>query len=129
METIIILILTLLPLILKFIGKKFEQSGKADTAEKMRKIVEALGEETDSPFEEWLGGKDSEEEDKAEEQPVVTENVVRQAVPVRKPEAKKTAPVKKEPILIEEASEKKGEKIDPKKLVIYSEIMKPKYTE
>ena len=37
---------------------------------------------------------------------------------------------RKTPILLEEETEKKRkEKIDPKKLVIYSEIMKPKYTE
>ena len=38
-------------------------------------------------------------------------------------------PVVKKPILEEEESRKTGEKIDPKKLVIYSEIMKPKFTE
>ena len=30
-------------------------------------------------------------------------------------------------MLLEEDNPKKGEKIDPKKLVIYSEIMKPKF--
>ena len=54
-------------------------------------------------------------------EPVVTENVVRQT-------AAKKKPVKK-PILEEEVHVRNGEKIDPKKLVIYSEIMKPKYTE
>ena len=49
--------------------------------------------------------------------PAVTENVVRQTAQ------------KKKPILEEEVQTRKGEKIDPKKLVIYSEIMKPKYTE
>ena len=34
---------------------------------------------------------------------------------------------KKAPILVEEPEIKKKEKIDPKKMVIYSEIMKPKY--
>ena len=53
---------------------------------------------------------------------VMTENVVRQTTSKKKPVAKK-------PILEEEVQERKGEKIDPKKLVIYSEIMKPKYTE
>jgi len=37
---------------------------------------------------------------------------------------------KKTPILLEDETDKvRKEKIDPKKLVIYSEIMKPKYTE
>jgi len=36
--------------------------------------------------------------------------------------------VKSKPILHEEVK-KKREKIDAKKLIVYSEIMKPKYTE
>ena len=39
-----------------------------------------------------------------------------------------TKPVKKKPILLEE-SKKAKEKIDVKKMIVYSEIMKPKYTE
>ena len=38
-------------------------------------------------------------------------------------------PSKTIPILMEESKKNKKEKIDPKKLVIYSEIMKPKYQE
>jgi hypothetical protein len=44
----------------------------------------------------------------------------------QKPQPK---PAKKRKPMLEEPEEKKREKIDPKKLVIYSEIMKPKYTE
>ena len=35
--------------------------------------------------------------------------------------------VSRKPLLLEEEKKKKHEKIDPKKLVIYSEIMKPKF--
>ena len=125
METIIGLLFILLPVIFKLIGKKLEQSGKTDASEKMREIVEAMGEDNDeSPIIEWL--KEKQEVPKA---PAV------QLVP--RPEAKPTENVKpavkkkpkpKTPILVEE-EKKKGEKIDPKKLVIYSEIMKPKFTE
>lgn len=56
--------------------------------------------------------------------PAFEENVVRQTD--RKPAAQ---PVQKKPILEEPVQEQNKEKIDPKKLVIYSEIMKPKYLE
>ena len=124
METIIGLLFILLPVILKLIGKKLEQSGKTDASEKMREIVEAMGEDNDeSPIIEWL--KEKQEVPKA---PAVQ--------PVPRPEAKPKENVKpaakkpkaRTPILVEE-EKKKGGKIDPKKLVIYSEIMKPKFTE
>lgn len=124
METIIGLLFILLPVIFKLIGKKLEQSGKIEASEKMREIVEAMGEDNDeSPIVEWQ-----------KEEPVVPKAPVVQQAPrtevkpkenvkpaVKKPKAKK-------PILVEE-EKKKAEKIDPKKLVIYSEIMKPKFTE
>ena len=49
------------------------------------------------------------------------------------PAVVKPAAIKREknsaPILQEEKNDKKKDKIDPKKLVLYSEIMKPKYQE
>lgn len=79
------------------------------------------------------------EEEKPKEMPrpvVVAEKVFEEAPRALppKPAMKKPAPVvipeKKvtAPILEEEQPEEK-EKIDPKKLVVYSEIMKPKYLE
>ena len=56
--------------------------------------------------------------------PAFEENMVRQTDP--KPAARS---VQKKPILEEAVQEQNKEKIDPKKLVIYSEIMKPKYLE
>ena len=54
---------------------------------------------------------------------------VQRAVPVKK-EVRKVQSVKKPStsVLKKDASKKK-EKIDPKKLIVYSEIMKPKYLE
>lgn len=136
METIIGLLFVLLPVIFKLIGKKLEQSGKDQKAEAMRNLAKQL-EGEDDDF--WLDSPETKSEDKQEivldsvpeapkvivVEPVVTENVVRQTLPVRpKASSKKT-----KPILVEEKTEKKREKIDPKKLVIYSEIMKPKYNE
>ena len=124
METIIGLLFILLPVIFKLIGKKLEQSGKIEASEKMREIVEAMGEDNDeSPIVEWL-----------KEEPVVPKAPVVQQAPrteVKQKENVKPAvkkPKAKKPILVEE-EKKKAEKIDPKKLVIYSEIMKPKFTE
>ena len=138
METILTLLLIFLPVIFKLIGKKFEQAGQPEKAEKMREFMKTLGgdaEEGEDPFSAWFGdGKEPEQEYVPEPKPqpapmhqevpvyAYTEKVERQTAP--KPQA---APRK--PILEEETRKKSREKIDPKKLVIYSEIMKPKYTE
>ena len=142
METVILLLFALLPVIFKLIGKKFEQAGNPDAAERMRKIAQVLGESDEKEKEPEVDYDDDGQITEVAEpattsapaptkfgvplpvsrpEPVVTENVVRQPAP-------KPRPVKK-PILEEEVSQKKGEKLDPKKLVIYSEIMKPKFTE
>ena len=151
METIIALLFVLLPVIFKLIGKKFEQSGQSEVAERMRKIAQTLGEDGDDDLMKWLGGKNESEAEHDDDgqvvnvppvqpapvqpapvqpyvspvapAPAVSENVVRQTKSKSKPAAKK------KPILVEDVSDKKAEKIDPKKLVIYSEIMKPKFTE
>ena len=146
METIIALLFVLLPVIFKLIGKKFEQSGQSEVAERMRKIAQTLGEDGDDDLMKWLGGKNESEAEHDDDgqvvnvppvqpapvqpyvspvapAPAVSENVVRQTKSKSKPASKK------KPILVEDVSDKKAEKIDPKKLVIYSEIMKPKFTE
>ena len=58
--------------------------------------------------------------------PVMDEMVVEEAeraFPAKPVEVKVQTPI------LEEVQPKKKEKIDPKKLVVYSEIMKPKYNE
>lgn len=135
METIIALLFVLLPIIFKLIGKKFEQAGQPQRAEQMREFAELFGSDDDET--EVIHDDDGQVVDvpsvtvtpaRTYVRPVVppasvvTENVVRQT-------ASKKKPVTKKPILEEEVQTRKGEKIDPKKLVIYSEIMKPKYTE
>ena len=129
METVILLLFALLPVIFKLIGKKFEQAGNTDAAERMRKIAQVLGESDEKEKEPEVSEPVVTSAPApttfvvplpvSRPEPVVTENVVRQTAP-------KPRPVKK-PILEEEVPQRKGEKIDPKKLVIYSEIMKPKY--
>ena len=135
METIIGLLFILLPFIFKLIGKKLEQAGKSETADKMKKFAQYIGTD-DEQQEEVFTQEEHMTVDPVVEpvipvvEPVVpviepvrmtvTENVQRQVPPAPKQTRK--------PILFEEP-EKKAEKIDPKKLVVYSEIMKPKYTE
>ena len=135
METILGLLLVLLPLVFKLVEKKLKSSGHVATAEKVHEWAELFGNDKDD---------DSDEEDVAPA-PVQTAPVVHpvephhpveapravspqprvQQTPV-KPMAPRTRKPASKPMLVEEKTEKK-EKIDPKKLVIYSEIMKPKF--
>ena len=98
METIIGLLFILLPVIFKLIGKRLEQS---------ETLTETL-----PPLEEDIFVPEKPESFKkpAPQQPI-------EAAPV----------TTRKPMLQEEEPQKKGQKIDPKKLVIYSEIMKPKF--
>ena len=134
METIIGLLFILLPLIFKLIGRKFEQSGQDARAEKMRKIAEAFG------AEEASDDVESEDDDVEYDDDGQITYVPPVQVPVRKPEPlykpvyERPVPslegrpaVSRKPLLVEEEKKKRHEKIDPKKLVIYSEIMKPKF--
>lgn len=141
METIIGLLFILLPVIFKFIGKRLEQSGKSEKAGKFKKIAEKLNgdEEVETPVFDWLSDEPDEEpfEEPVKPAPVVipvpAEPQIHlweaEAQPVSKKKikhAQKSVKARK-PMLEEEVPQKKREKIDPKKLVIYSEIMKPKY--
>lgn len=99
METIIGLLIVLVPVILKVIAKRREKSASAD-------------EELTYPVESNAMP--------AAEEPVSVEE------PVREPssEVKPASVITPAP---EEEEVRKGERIDPKKLVIYSEIMKTKF--
>ena len=134
METIIGLLFILLPIIFKLIEKRLQNSGKAEQAGKVREFAELFQDkESSSDFD----GDESAFEDSAEPMtaPVVELPVKNEPVKVVAPKPQKTfvegqrmTRIKKAPaILMEEPEIKKKEKIDPKKLVIYSEIMKPKY--
>ena len=127
METIFTLIIVLLPVIFKLIGKKLEKSA-------------AQPQETDeqhAPIEDWaevlrrhIEAQQQQQEEARPAAPVqqpVQQRVAEEGVPqTRRPD--RTAPRRVKPILQEEEQRPK-EKIDKKKLIMYSEIMKPKYTE
>lgn len=127
METILGLLLVLLPLVFKLVEKKLKASGKVETAEKVHEWAEMFGKD-----EDWE--KDDEDEDDtlsvqpaAPARPVDAPQVVSLQPKTRpepvKPVTRMKAP---KPAVVEDDTKKK-EKIDPKKLVIYSEIMKPKF--
>ncbi len=150
METIIGLLFILLPLIFKLIGRKFEQSGQTDRAGKMRELAKALGSDEDSednPFKGFFEGQSEPEvvfdddgqivevkpvASRPDPEPVKTNvgtsDYLEAVQRMTKQKVSPFRPVRKQNLLQEEeTSRKKGEKIDPKKLVIYSEIMKPKF--
>ena len=123
METIIGLLVVLLPVIFKLIGKRLEQAGEQQTVltDIFPEIQQEEKEEKVLPAMPEVMSYDSVENPAP---------VVRKKTPKVQPTkvAKPVKPVTK--VMMEEAAaEKKKEKIDVKKLIVYSEIMKPKYME
>ena len=118
----------LLPVVLKLIGKRLEQAGK------VQQPIADGGQEPIDDWEETL--KKYLEQQTAVEpltpEPLVPEPMVKDSVEVldtpKKAQKPKKVTKKKTPILVEEEKKPK-EKIDVKKLIVYSEIMKPKYTD
>lgn len=123
METIIGLLVILLPLIFKLIGRKLEQSAKQEKASSVLESADVF--DRDEAPEDVLEHSSWEMSVEIEqEQPLPAPASAEKIVP---PVQEGTPVVKKKPILLEEEQTRKGEKIDPKKLVIYSEIMKTKF--
>lgn len=122
METIIGLLFILLPVIFKLIGKKLEQSGHTGQAETIRKIAESLGDDAEAEYDEE--GQIVHLPEQPSAKPSVQPQPV---VPMRVVQEEGKQGIIRKPLLVEEKDEVEKEKIDPKKLVIYSEIMKPKF--
>ena len=120
METILGLLLILLPAIFKLVEKKLKASGKTEAADQVHEWSEIFGENK----EEWKDDEDESPSVPEARQPVFADPVMPKPV-VPKPSHMKARKSSSKPMLVEEEPKKK-EKIDPKKLVIYSEIMKPK---
>lgn len=122
METILGLLLILLPAVFKLLEKKLKDSGKTASAETVHEWAELFGESKDDDVVQ--------EETPApvvKQRPVVIEPVSPQPKTAAAPVVQKTLRKPSKPVLVEEEKAEKKEKIDPKKLVIYSEIMKPKF--
>lgn len=133
METIVGLLFILLPVIFKLIEKKLQQSGTAAQQETVRQIKDLFEMEEDDLTDEIEDDVEPEIGDYVEPEPKFEVNPVIEFLEKVEPQvAKPAAPAQKKrtaPILMEEKDNKKKEKIDPKKLVLYSEIMKPKHQE
>lgn len=143
METIIGLLFILLPVILKLVGKRLEQSGQPEKAKKLQEFIDTVydgDDEGDSLKDEPDDGLEVRYDDdgqiisvqpkmtwKPEPLPAVQEKRVPDPQIHLWDVKEGVSAMKKKPMLVEEAPKKKREKIDPKKLVIYSEIMKPKF--
>ena len=128
METLIGLLFILLPVVFKLIGKKLEDSGKAEAAKKLRDITEGNVGWDFKPMEEAPvldSAYDSVEYETV--RPVKQEPA---KVEVAKPKAAEAQPAKAVVKTVEaQETVKEKEKIDLKKLIVYSEIMKPKFEE
>lgn len=142
------LLVVVVPVIFNAIGKALDKAGKRPGHQTVRPD-DGLS-EAERVFQQWQEtlarsiGQENPTEPYAEQVwPVESEPYVEQepyvepvwtAEPV-KPAAKKkhvkpvkpSVPTRK--AVREDAPKTKKEKIDPKKLIVYSEIMKPKYTE
>lgn len=104
METIIILLMILVPIVFRLVGRKLEQAahstaGQQDMVEQQTVYASSVREDSDDC----------------------------KSLDVEKKAVAKIERSYEEPVLKEEKDRK--ERIDPKKLVIYSEIMRPKYME
>ena len=124
MDGIITIVIIVAAVIFKLVGKKL---GSAAGDEVFPTISVDPDPMTDCEIVE-----EPAERPYSQPEPVVADElVVEEASRVLPTEPVKADPcVKKDaaPVLVEEASQQK-EKIDPKKLIVYSEIMKPKYME
>jgi hypothetical protein len=133
METIVGLLFILLPVIFKLIEKKLQQSGTAAQQETVRQIKDLFEMEENDLTDEIEDDVEPEIGDYVEPEPKFVVNPVIEFLEKVEPQVvKPAAPAQKKrtaPILMEEKDNKKKEKIDPKKLVLYSEIMKPKHQE
>lgn len=132
METIIGILFILLPLILKLVGRKFEQSGNAAKAEQLKELAKAFGEEEEDSEDDDVGYDDDGQIVNVPPAPKMAWTPVReQDVMAEKPKiaVEGYKAIARKPVLLEEEPKKKREKIDPKKMVVYSEIMKPKFEE
>ena len=105
MDSIIGLLFVLLPVILGLVGKKLEKAGKGGA--EILPQPQAMPVAPKPQHEEGVSGMKKQRKSKLAAQPVATQQAA--------------------PYAVEESKTVKKDKLDPKKLVIYSEIMKPKF--
>ena len=117
--------MVLLPVIFKLIGKRLEQAseGKPEAMGTDEAPIEDWAETVRRHLKEQLGQTEVYVQPVPEVVPETVQKLAPETVRVREEK-----PVRSKPILQEEVK-KEREKIDTRKLIVYSEIMKPKYTE
>ena len=121
METIIGLLVILLPVIFKSIEKKLEKAGNYEQAKKIQDLARQMSLEEESPVSEPV--LKPEPEPVMPVMPVMDKPKVKKVQPVQK--VQKPSKKKDQPIV--EKDTVKKEKIDARKMVVYSEIMKRKF--
>lgn len=145
MEYIYIL-LFLVPLLFKGVAKHLEKSGDDVAAQKLRKLAEMLSEDDDKKRDKVEDNDFNDERIKEvfptysfelmEEGPSEVRDVVLDGVNGYENSVSETSfdahsiksyLSKKGPAMVEDDNLNDREKIDPKKLIIYSEIMNPKF--
>jgi hypothetical protein len=127
MDGIITIVIVAAAIIFKVVGKKLGSAGSDE-------VFPPLPVDPDMRnFPDHVGGLQDAEDLVDEElvDEVVIEEVERAlpVKPVKSVTPAKTVEVKDQTPILEEEQPKQKEKIDKKKLIVYSEIMKPKYME
>ena len=127
MEELIGLLIAAAIFLFKYIGKRLEQSGNSDKARKLREFAEALNDD-DSPMPDWeyLGKVSSDDVIEAHKLVLPEPETVVEVKPLPVSEPPKPSKIRRF-VPEEVVPQKRNERIDPKKLVVYSEIMKPKF--
>lgn len=134
MEELVGLLVAVAAIAFKLIGNRLEKSGQSGKSRKMRELADAL-EGNESPMNDWehLGKALFGDDDEASvEAPVEKPTPVVEAKPAPKPRETSVfaKPAKPRKELLENTDPQKDkDRIDTRKLVIYSEIMKPKFKE
>lgn len=126
MDTIITIVVIAAAIIFKVVGKKLSTAAGDEVFPTIPMEPDMMNDL--EPLEENYHA----EEPVHKPEPVVVTPVFEEAQSVLplKNEVKKTSSKKKcSASILNEDAPKKKEKIDPKKLIVYSEIMKPKYLE
>lgn len=131
MDELITIVIIAAAIIFKVVGKKLGSAGSGEVFPTLPVDPDMMN----------IPDAESESEDVQEPffmprpvyvEPAADEMVVEEAeraLPAKPAAPVKPAQVKIQTPILEEEQPKQREKIDPKKLIIYSEIMKPKYKE
>lgn len=138
MDTIITILVIVLAMVFKVVEKKLKNAGNQKSADRMKELAEIFGADQEVfPTVQPMPAAEPQPVTSEERREEFSEEPLRPVEPIKikephaapqKVQKKVQKKDKKAPILLEEEP-KKRTKIDPKKLVVYSEIMKPKYLE